>query len=233
VNPTLQNLSVLREVVQAFSALGIPHALGGSMASSLHGIPRYTQDADLVVEPFPGKEAQLAASFGRDYYVSLPAIQEAVRTHSSFNIINTSAGFKMAVFIRKDQPFEQSAMARRREVTLPDVPEQPIAVQTPEDVILFKLHWYRLGSETSSQQWSDVQGVLKVKAGQLNEAYLNHWAADLHVDDLLARARLESGCSERQSAKVRITSAAAAGTLPRIRPQNRRARTNRPSSAEA
>jgi hypothetical protein len=34
--------------------------------------------------------------------------------------------------------------------------------------------------------------LLKVQAGKLDAAYLDHWAADLGVGDLLQRARRES-----------------------------------------
>ena len=62
----------------------------------------------------------------------------------------------------------------------------------PEDVILFKLEWYRLGGETSERQWLDVQNVLKAQAERLDREYLAHWAAELGVLDLLERLqRLE------------------------------------------
>jgi hypothetical protein len=189
----MQTLHDLREVLRVFTTLGIPYALGGSMASSVYGTWRSTLDADITAEPFSGKEAQLVAAFGEDYYISLPAVQQAVRQRSSFNIINTSTGFKADVFVRKDRPFEQSAMARRLTVDLPDAPGEPLTLYTPEDVILFKLWWYRLGQESASQQWGDILGVLKVQAGKLDQAYLDHWAADLGVGDLLHRARQESG----------------------------------------
>lgn len=189
----MQSMHDLREVLRVFTTLGIPYALGGSMASSIYGIRRDTLDADITAEPFPGKEAQLAAAFGEDYYLNLPAIRQAVRQRSSFNIINTSTGFKVDVFIRKDRPFEQSAMARRLTVDLPDAPGEPLVLHTAEDMILFKLWWYRLGQESTTQQWTDVLGVLRVQAGKLDQAYLDHWAADLGVSDLLQRARQESG----------------------------------------
>jgi hypothetical protein len=188
----MQNLHDLREVVRALVGLGIPYALGGSMASSIHGVDRYTRDADLTVEPFPGREADLAGAFGPDWYVSLPAVRQAVRQRSSFNLINTSTGFKVDVFVRQEVAFEQSAMARRVALALPDQPDQPIVVHTAEDVILFKLRWYRLGDESSGQQWGDVLGVLEVQAGKLDDAYLDQWAADLGVADLLRRARQEA-----------------------------------------
>lgn len=186
------NLRGVREVVGVLDRMGIRYALGGSLASSLHGFDRYTRDADIMADPFPGKEAEFLASFGPDYYLSLSAIQEAHRRRSAFNIINTRTGFKVDVFIRPDDPFERSALERRIPLRLPDGPDQPLFVQSAEDVILFKLRWYRLGGESSEQQWKDIRGVLQVQAGRLDEAYLDRWAAHLNVADLLARARRES-----------------------------------------
>jgi hypothetical protein len=188
----MQNLHELRQILAVLTRLGIPYALGGSMASSVYGVPRSTRDADITAEPFPGKEAQLVAAFGDDYYISEPAVREAVLLRSSFNIINTAAGFKVDVFVRKDRPFEQSAMSRRVAVDLPDAPGQPVVLHTPEDVVLFKLAWYRLGNQASEQQFKDVVGVLQVQAGRLDDAYLDRWAADLGVADLLSRARKEN-----------------------------------------
>lgn len=189
----MQPLHDLRQVLRVFVALNIPYALGGSMASSIYGVWRSTLDADITAEPFPGKETQFAAAFGEDYYLSFPAVEQAVQQRSSFNIINTSTGFKADVFVRKDRPFEQSAMMRRVAVDLPDAPGEPLSLYTPEDVILFKLWWYRLGQESSYHQPIDVVGILKVQAGKLDQAYLDRWAADLGVSDLLQRARQESG----------------------------------------
>jgi hypothetical protein len=183
-----EDVEVLRRVVGVLDALGIPYALGGSMASSIYGVMRTTQDADLTVEPFVGREQALADSFDETHYVSVPAIQEAVRNRTSFNIIDTSIGFKIDLFVRKDRPFEVSAMGRRVAMSLPDRPEQPLYVLSPEDVILFKLEWYRLGGEVSERQWLDVQNVLKAQAERLDRQYLAHWALELHVDDLFDQA---------------------------------------------
>src|SRR5262249_38174852 len=77
MDPAIQNVQILREILAVFDKLAIPYALGGSMASSVHGVARYTRNADLCVEPFPGKEAALVTSLGPDYYLSLPAVQQA------------------------------------------------------------------------------------------------------------------------------------------------------------
>ncbi len=188
----LDNLDVVREVIAAFDRLGIAYALGGSWASSYHGEPRSTRDADLTVEPFPGQEAALVGSFGPDYYVSLDAVTQAVRESRTFNIINTIAGFKVDVFIRKDAPFARSVLSRRAPIEMPGEPGPPIVMISPEDTILLKLEWYRLGNETSERQWLDILGVMRVQADRLDRAYLDHWAQDLGVADLLDAARREA-----------------------------------------
>ncbi len=185
-------LAVFRDVVGKLTTLGIPYALGGSLAASVHGYFRQTHDADITVEPFPGKEQRLVDSLGEAYYASLPAIEEAVRKRSSFNLIHNETAFKIDVFVRKDDPFELSAMLRRVAASLPESPDQPIILQSAEDLILFKLRWYRLGNEVSEKQWTDILNVLKIQAPRLDIAYLDHWAGQLGVADLLARARQES-----------------------------------------
>jgi hypothetical protein len=190
--PTVTSLEDLRAVVTVLDRLGIAYALGGSMASSVHGVERFTRDADLTVEPFPGREADLVAGFGPDSYVSEAAVRRAVTTRSSFNVINTASGFKVDVFVCKDDVFERGALARRLRLTFPDAPGQPVYLHTAEDVVLFKLRWYRLGNESSEQQWKDVLGVLRVQGDRLDRDYLDRWGAHLGVADLLGRARREA-----------------------------------------
>lgn len=186
----IEQVLPIRYVAETFDFLGIPYAISGSYASSAHGVPRYTQDADLTAEPFPGREREFAECFPKsDFYADEGMIRDAVARRASFNILHLPTMFKIDVFIRKDRAFDRSAMARR--ITAPVFGNAlgPFALTSPEDTILFKLEWYRLGGETSDRQWADVLGVLKVQAGRLDDAYLDPWAADLGVADLLARVR--------------------------------------------
>ena len=64
---------------------------------------------------------------------------------------------------------------------------------SPEDTILSKLEWYRLGGEVSDSQWRDILGVLKTRAGELDLDYMQKWAIELKVTDLLDRALKEAG----------------------------------------
>jgi hypothetical protein len=181
---------VLRSTLHAFDKLKTGYTIGGSIASSMHGIGRMTRDAGVTAEPFPGREAAFVAAFDPEsFYVSEDAVRMAVRDRFSFNILHPESGFKIDVFILKDDPFERAAFARRQMLTLADDPNQPIAFYSAEDIVLFKLRWYRLGNESSEQQWNDILGVLRTQSDRLDAAYLEVWAAAIGVADLLERAR--------------------------------------------
>ena len=58
-------------VVRAFEALRIPYFLGGSMASSVHGIYRATADADFVAALRPQHAEPLVALLQPAFYADL------------------------------------------------------------------------------------------------------------------------------------------------------------------
>ena len=59
--------------------------------------------------------------------------------------------------------------------------------------MLAKLQWYRDGGGVSDRQWNDVLGVLKVQGATLDRAYLEEWARELGLTDLLRRALEDAG----------------------------------------
>lgn len=66
-----------------------------------------------------------------------------------------------------------------------------IRFASPEDTLLHKLVWYKLGNEVSERQWRDVLGIMKVQGAQLDDSYLDTWADAIDVVSLLNRARRE------------------------------------------
>lgn len=74
-----------------------------------------------------------------------------------------------------------------------DMPEGKVAVcfASPEDTLLHKMIWYKLGNQISDRQWGDIMGVIKVQGEALDQEYLELWAPQLDVSDLLLRARKE------------------------------------------
>ena len=185
-------LQVSREVAEVLERLGVPYLVGGSLASSLHGIPRSTQDADLVAALKERHVRPLVVALAGAFYVDEERARDAVRRRASFNIIHLATMLKVDLFVLSDDPLARQEMARRQLFELiPGGPSIPVA--TAEDTVLQKLHWYRLGGEDSDRQWTDLLGVLKVQRGRLDLAYLQHGAAHLRVADLLERAMTEAG----------------------------------------
>lgn len=182
-------LLALGPVLEALRALGVRHYVGGSIASSAHGVPRASIDADLVAELGPRHAAPLAAALRDSYYVSEERVQDAVSRRGSFNVIHLETMVKVDVFVSRDRPFDRRAFDRAR-VADPGAGGE-IPVSSAEDTILAKLEWFRSGGEVSERQWGDVLGVLRVAVG-LDETYLRRGAAELGVADLLARALAEA-----------------------------------------
>jgi hypothetical protein len=172
--------------------LGIEYCVGGSLASSLHGIPRSTQGVDLVVAMHEGDVEAFAAELRGSFYLDEDAMREAVRQRRSFNVIHLGSYFKADVFVTGEDEASRLQMARRQRFTLDVDPPREIVVSSPEDVVVQKLAWYSLGDESSERQWRDAQGVLKVRGKNLDMQYLLHAAALLEVEALLDRALQEA-----------------------------------------
>lgn len=84
-------------------------------------------------------------------------------------------------------------MARRQRYQVSDEPQGGLYVASAEDIILQKLHWYRLGGNVSERQWNDVLGVLQVQNEKLDIAYLWRRAKEMEVQDLLEQAVRDGG----------------------------------------
>jgi hypothetical protein len=179
-------------VTDVLEKLDIPYAVGGSLSSSLHGIMRSTLDVDIVTDLQYKHIQPFVDALSSVFYTDDEMIRDAIEHHSSFNLIHYETAFKVDIFIPKKRDFDKMQLARRVASIITTDPERIIYVTSPEDVILAKLEWYRMGNEISERQWRDVLGVLKMKSGELDQAYLRQWAIKLNVSDLLDRALSEA-----------------------------------------
>ena len=179
-------------VAHALEQIGVPYAVGGSLASSVHGIMRSTLDVDIEADMKLEHIQPLIAALSKEFYADDEMIKDAIEQHSSFNLIHYETAFKVDIFIRKLRTFDQMQLERRRPSVIATEPDQSVYVVSPEDIVLAKLEWYRIGGEVSDRQWRDVLGVLKTRAGELDLAYLRKWANELKVSDLIERALNET-----------------------------------------
>jgi hypothetical protein len=181
-------VEVTIQVTDVFEKLSVPYLIGGSLASALYGMVRTTQDADIVAEMRLEHLQPFVTALQDEFFIDDEMIAAAIQRNSSFNIIHRETMFKVDVFIPRPRPFLQSQLARAQRQTFTFETEVSAKFASPEDTILAKLEWYRLGGEISERQWRDILGVLKTRAGVLDLSYLRKWAGELKLSDLLERA---------------------------------------------
>lgn len=183
-------LDVALRVAWVLEGLGLRYLIGGSVASAVLGEPRATNDVDFLVEIPLTRVSDLAAALGPEFEVDQEALCEAIRQGRSSNVFFLPYVTKIDLFVKKDA-FDESELRRRLWIPM-GAGGQGIYIASPEDLIVKKLAWYRLGGEISTAQWRDVLGVLAISGQGLDRQYLDGWAVTLGVADLLERALQES-----------------------------------------
>lgn len=180
---------LLIRVIRVLESVGIQYMLTGSVASSIHGEPRATHDIDLVAVIPRDAVPDLAAAFhAPDYFLDELAVREAIDSGDQFNVIDWESGDKIDFWLLGSTAFDQARFSRRVRCAALGT---SMWVSSAEDIILAKLRWARLcgGSE---KQFGDALRVYEVQFDGLHQAYLDQWAAQLGVTDLLDRIRSES-----------------------------------------
>jgi hypothetical protein len=180
------------KIADILEPLNILYMIGGSVASSLWGENRSTQDLDLLISISAAQVPRLISAMSGDFYISDVAVAEALELKTSFNVIYLPSLEKADIFIMGVEPFAISKMSRRQ-LHINASGDRNIYIYSPEDIILQKLRWYKQINSQSQKQWRDVLGVLKVQSTNLDFSYLNQWADNLQFSELLVQAIQEAG----------------------------------------
>ena len=186
-------LDALTPVTRLLEEVGVPHYVGGSFASSAHGVARASLDVDVVADLAPQQVQAFVSGLQGAYYVDEARVRAAVESRRSFNLIHLATMFKIDVFMTRGRAFDRESLGRARREAFSADPKAPrVLVASAEDTVLAKLEWFRKGGEVSDRQWTDVVGVLKLGGPTLDTGYLRRWAETLNVTDLLERALAEA-----------------------------------------
>ncbi|MBA3395239.1 MAG: hypothetical protein H0T89_21505 [Deltaproteobacteria bacterium] len=167
--------ALLQTIVMALDAFGIAHMVVGSFASTFHGVPRTTQDLDLVIDPTEQQLELLLAALPPDrFYVDPDVAREALRRRTMFNVIEMLTAWKLDLVICKARPFSLEEMRRREVVSIMAI---AVNIATAEDTIIAKLEWSKASG--SERQLEDVAGILRVRGENLDRAYIQRWVDEL------------------------------------------------------
>lgn len=177
----MNQAELLRYLVDALEENRVDYMISGSQASVYYGEPRFTQDIDVVVEI---TLSQLPALLGRfslpEFYVSEEAAREAVATRGQFNIIHAGSGLKIDIVVKKDTRYDRVEFERRERH--PIVPGRDAYFARPEDVILYKMLYFREGG--SERHLRDIAGMLRISGTEIDTAYVAEWSERLGLNDI-------------------------------------------------
>lgn len=158
---------LLRRPVDALEDIGIPYMIGGSHASIDYGEPRHTLDIDVVAEVRPEHIPSLCDAFPfPEFDLSVEAVRER--------------GLKIDVILPKPIPYDILQFRRRQR--LPLTPEREACFARPEDVILYKMTYYRKGG--SEKHLRDITGMLLISGAEIDQDYIARWSGELGLRDI-------------------------------------------------
>lgn len=184
----VEDWRVVARITQALEQSQIPYAIVGGYSAIYWGRPRFTQDADLLVDLKMSQANLLVSALENEFVISPDAVQDAIRQRSEFNLIHQAEVFKTDLWVVANTPYDRQVLARRQRGELGD---SEVYYQSPEDTILSKLRWCKLAN-FSERQFNDALGVYEIQERTLDQNYLDHRARALDVTDLLEKIRAEA-----------------------------------------
>ena len=184
--------TALHQMVAALEQAGAAYVVGGSMASAHHGIPRATNDIDILVDLQLSHLPTLLTTLRPEFYLDDQEAMECIRLRRSFNLIHMATVYKFDLFLAST-PFHFAQLDRAVPATFDFMgAEITCRMSSAEDIVLAKLDWYRIGGCSSERQMNDITNVLAVSGKRLDRDYLDHWAQKLGLSELLEKAINES-----------------------------------------
>lgn len=177
----MEQSELLLYATELLERLNISHMIVGSMASIAYGESRFTHDIDIVVDLNHESVIKVCEAFpDPDFYVSLPAAEEAVRRRSQFNVIQPKTGLKIDFMLSRRTEWGQHQMSRCKRVQI--FPDQWGYTAAPEDVILGKLLYYKEGQ--SDKHLRDIAAMLDVSHDLVDRDDVSSWATKLGVNEI-------------------------------------------------
>lgn len=176
----------LARLVERLETQHVPYMFTGALSANLYGVPRATDDADLVVS-FEGFDVvAFARALGPDFVLDRQAMIEGF-TGSMRHVVHfVPKRFDIELFHLGADPHDRARFARRRRTRLPEC-DREAWVATAEDVVIQKLRWAR------RKDLDDIVNLLTVSGDRLDWEYVLGWSRQHGTITLLAELRAEAG----------------------------------------
>ena len=105
--------SLLAAVFDALAALDVPFMVSGSLASNFYGVPRATQDADLVLDLNRLRLDEFAARLGDRFDVDTQIAFEGVTGSRRVVVRVQDSVFRVELFDLTEDAYDRERFARR------------------------------------------------------------------------------------------------------------------------
>ncbi|MCL2346703.1 MAG: hypothetical protein FWC50_00430 [Planctomycetaceae bacterium] len=193
--PLLMDIdATAQKIVEIFEKLDKPFAFTGGLAAITYGDPRTTNGVDIIMKINPWEidfakamAKVLADVLGGDFYFSIEACREAIEKQTMFQAVDLKTMVKIDFHLSDIVP---GSCDRRQNTRIPTGQIVPMVI--PEDSILSKLVWIKLGSGISRK---DVVAVLRVQK-DLDTDYLETTAKQLGVEQILNELKIIAGSND-------------------------------------
>ncbi len=155
-------LSSLIRITEILNTLKTRYCLIGGLAVAVHGVPRFTDDLDFLVDPLIKKDfAELKkiiiAEKGSASYI------KAGLSDPLGDVIKITLFNNQIDLITAKRPYEFSALSRAKPESFHAL---TLNVVSPEDLILLKLN------AGGPQDLYDVAGIIKIYTNQIDYTYI-------------------------------------------------------------
>ena len=167
-------------VLDAIEDLGLTYMIVGSLASNAYGVPRATQDADIVVQLKADSISKIEERLGGRLRIDPQAKFETVTGTTKFDLHLPDPVFTIEIFSLTDDPFDQCRFRRRVQAVMEG---RRRFMPTAEDVITQKLRWSRQGM--GGKDIEDARNVIAVQRERLDWDYIREWCRKLGLGELL------------------------------------------------
>ena len=204
--------SILWPVMQTLKAAGISSYIGGSIASSLHGMQQSARDIDLVLMGQRDSSLPLGSMLtplAEAYLVEPEEIQQALSEENTVSILHLGTLMKLDLILPQTPGFDEAMRAAI--VCLPlDERYEPFPVASALEMAVWKL--VRCARELATRpdgvvndaEWNDLLGILKVQGLRLDLAQFTFWAHQLGAEHLLPLALDDAGLPSLQASSPRL-----------------------------
>lgn len=177
--------AAVARLVERLETEGVPYMFTGALSANLYGVPRATNDADLVVAFEDFDVVAFARGLGPDFVLDRQAMIEGFTGTMRHVVQFVPKQFDIELFHLGNDPHDRQRFSRRRRQRLPEC-DREAWVATAEDVLIQKLRWGR------RKDLDDIVNLLTVSGDMLDWEYVGTWTREHGTGALLADLRAEA-----------------------------------------